>query len=116
MRKSLNPRLMNAQSLPQSYTVDMYMPEKLSYPRTAAFNRQTTLGTFHRSTMSNNPTTEPQPRRQILAFDDTNPSPPLSGGGDRDRTDDLLLAKQALSQLSYAPDPLSLAALNGGPG
>ena len=26
-----------------------------------------------------------------------------SGGGERDRTDDLLLAKQALSQLSYAP-------------
>ena len=27
-----------------------------------------------------------------------------SGGGDRDRTGDLLLAKQMLSQLSYAPD------------
>ncbi len=27
----------------------------------------------------------------------------LSGGGERDRTDDLLLAKQALYQLSYAP-------------
>ena len=26
------------------------------------------------------------------------------GGGDRDRTDDLLLAKQALSQLSYTPE------------
>ena len=26
------------------------------------------------------------------------------GGGDRDRTDDLLLAKQALSQLSYTPN------------
>ena len=26
-----------------------------------------------------------------------------NGGGERDRTDDLLLAKQALSQLSYAP-------------
>jgi hypothetical protein len=26
------------------------------------------------------------------------------GGGERDRTDDLLLAKQALSQLSYAPN------------
>ena len=32
------------------------------------------------------------------------------GGGERDRTDDLLLAKQALSQLSYAPDK------SGGPG
>ena len=29
----------------------------------------------------------------------------LAGGGKRDRTDDLLLAKQALSQLSYAPYP-----------
>jgi hypothetical protein len=28
---------------------------------------------------------------------------PSIGGGRRDRTDDLLLAKQALSQLSYAP-------------
>ena len=27
------------------------------------------------------------------------------GGARRDRTDDLLLAKQALSQLSYGPDP-----------
>ena len=30
---------------------------------------------------------------------------PGGGGGERDRTDDLLLAKQALSQLSYAPKP-----------
>ncbi len=29
----------------------------------------------------------------------------LTGGGERDRTDDLLLAKQALSQLSYTPAP-----------
>ena len=28
----------------------------------------------------------------------------VTGGGERDRTDDLLLAKQALSQLSYTPD------------
>ena len=26
-----------------------------------------------------------------------------AGGGERDRTDDLMLAKHALSQLSYAP-------------
>jgi hypothetical protein len=32
----------------------------------------------------------------------------LSGsGGERDRTDDLLLAKQALSQLSYTPDQIT---------
>src|SRR5713226_8564707 len=29
----------------------------------------------------------------------------VTGGGERDRTDDLLLAKQALSQLSYTPAP-----------
>ena len=29
-----------------------------------------------------------------------------AGGGERDRTDDLLLAKQALSQLSYTPGTL----------
>ena len=31
--------------------------------------------------------------------------PSAYGGGERDRTDDLLLAKQALSQLSYTPAP-----------
>ena len=35
------------------------------------------------------------------------------GGGERDRTDDLLLAKQALSQLSYTPDWKSLVGLVG---
>jgi hypothetical protein len=29
-----------------------------------------------------------------------------SGGAGRDRTDDILLAKQALSQLSYSPEPM----------
>ena len=28
----------------------------------------------------------------------------LNGGGERDRTDDLLRARQALSQLSYTPE------------
>jgi hypothetical protein len=32
----------------------------------------------------------------------------LAGGANRDRTGDLLLAKQALSQLSYGPVPVSL--------
>ena len=35
-----------------------------------------------------------------------------NGGGERDRTDDLLLAKQALSQLSYTPDK-KLVGLDG---
>jgi hypothetical protein len=52
-----------------------------------------------------------------------------NGGGERDRTDDLLLAKQALSQLSYTPVPEDRTAAttpaaaaaarppcNGGPG
>jgi hypothetical protein len=38
---------------------------------------------------------------------------PGAGGGERDRTDDLLLAKQALSQLSYTPEPNSLVGLDG---
>ena len=43
------------------------------------------------------------------------------GGGERDRTDDLLLAKQALSQLSYTPfstrkKTVGYSAGNGGPG
>jgi hypothetical protein len=32
----------------------------------------------------------------------------VAGGANRDRTGDLLLAKQALSQLSYGPVPVSL--------
>ena len=36
-----------------------------------------------------------------------------NGGGERDRTDDPLLAKQVLSQLSYTPE-ISHAALSGG--
>ena len=31
------------------------------------------------------------------------------GGGERDRTDDLLRAKQVLSQLSYTPNGLSIS-------
>ena len=36
------------------------------------------------------------------------------GGGERDRTDDLLRARQALSQLSYTPQ-IILGRLPGGP-
>jgi hypothetical protein len=40
------------------------------------------------------------------------------GGADRDRTDDLKLAKLALSQLSYGPrdNNRSIGAQDGGPG
>ena len=40
--------------------------------------------------------------RRIVANRD-NPADCASGGAGRDRTDDILLAKQALSQLSYTP-------------
>ena len=36
-----------------------------------------------------------------------------AGGANRDRTDDLLLAKQALSQLSYGPADASLEMIGG---
>jgi hypothetical protein len=35
------------------------------------------------------------------------------GGAGRNRTDDILLAKQALYQLSYGPKPLELVGLGG---
>ena len=35
---------------------------------------------------------------------------PMAGGADRDRTDDPLLAKQVLSQLSYSPEARRFAA------
>ena len=39
-----------------------------------------------------------------------------NGGARRDRTDDLLLAKQALSQLSYGPPRIKKLNEIGGPG
>ena len=35
------------------------------------------------------------------------------GGGERDRTDDLLRARQALSQLSYTPTLINVVGLGG---
>jgi len=40
---------------------------------------------------------------QVLRPKDIEPIGITAGGARRDRTDDLLLAKQALSQLSYGP-------------
>ena len=44
--------------------------------------------------------------------------PTGTGGGERDRTDDLLLAKQALYQLSYTPKGALTGTVveHGGPG
>src|ERR687890_2259339 len=47
-------------------------------------------------------------------FDPNNTRP--SGGARRDRTDDLMLAKHALSQLSYGPTGERTVAIRGGPG
>jgi hypothetical protein len=44
-------------------------------------------------------------RRQLAMFAGAN----IGGGGDRARTDDPLLAKQVLSQLSYTPDGCAAA-------
>jgi hypothetical protein len=47
----------------------------------------------------------------------TEAAPPAKvGGARRNRTDDLLLAKQALSQLSYGPALRHQRSGNGGPG
>jgi hypothetical protein len=50
----------------------------------------------------------------VFSSDDANSSRIQipTGGARRDRTDDLLLAKQALSQLSYGPRSRSLPAFN----
>ena len=41
----------------------------------------------------------------------------MTGGGERNRTDDLMLAKHALSQLSYTPGwPFSIRLSIGGSG
>ena len=42
-------------------------------------------------------------RQRRRCFSVTSPSKKNFGGGERNRTDDLMLAKHALSQLSYTP-------------
>ena len=54
------------------------------------------------------PGTNPMPSRETQHAPGL-PAPGLPPGGDRTRTDDPLLAKQVLSQLSYAP--ISVASL-----
>ena len=51
----------------------------------------------------------PGDAKDVLA--DEQKAPP--GGARRDRTDDLLLAKQALSQLSYGPSRYTEASIRG---
>ena len=70
------------------------------------------------SPTANSASPDPAPRRSALSRRksaavalDTNAAPQRSvgGGGERNRTVDLLLAKQALSQLSYTPRTLGVA-------
>jgi hypothetical protein len=53
---------------------------------------------------------EPQTRPEFLQLSAAATGPRLAhanGGADRDRTDDLKLAKLALSQLSYGPEGIA---------
>jgi hypothetical protein len=62
---------------------------------------------------SNAPELSPGSKLKDLGFGHRSPQPCASrlGGADRDRTDDLLVANQALSQLSYSPECF----VSGGP-
>ena len=55
------------------------------------------------SARSNQLSYEPVPEKPIEYRIKTTVRSTTGGGAERDRTDDLLLAKQALSQLSYGP-------------
>jgi hypothetical protein len=55
-------------------------------------------------------------KRECIRSSRSTVAPLRLGGARRDRTDDLLLAKQALSQLSYGPDWNASRAKSGGPG
>ena len=46
-------------------------------------------------------------RKKMLSRADAPSLTGWAGGASRDRTDDLKLAKLALSQLSYGPDPVT---------
>ena len=67
--------------------------------------------TAHGAHDANSVMDEPQGFQHSLvsAFVGDQPSGP-TGGARRDRTDDLMLAKHALSQLSYGPNELTLKA------
>ena len=81
-------------------------------PRTAGRHASTARSTQGRSTQTHQraPGNRPQtlsvtPKTQHPANQASKPKPQAqAGGGGRDRTDDPLLAKQVLSQLSYAPN------------
>ena len=49
----------------------------------------------------------------MLALNQSRTSPEGDGGARRDRTADLLRARQALSQLSYGPSMLVFVAMSG---
>jgi predicted phage gp36 major capsid-like protein len=57
-----------------------------------------------RLALSRRPLRQAQERRCRARHERRVPRRSVGGGGERNRTDDLLLAKQALSQLSYTPE------------
>ncbi len=66
-------------------------------------DRQTIAWSFDISFWFVHPAIRPETNRQALIFPHCIGSSGVTGGGERDRTDDPLLAKQVLSQLSYTP-------------
>ena len=80
----------------------MHCSAKIAAPEGAALRNQETCRTRERERHA-----QPMPLHNVK-----HPSPGPGGGAGRDRTDDLLLAKQALSRLSYGPEGPD----SGGPG
>ena len=85
-----------------------------------AMSRLPTVG-YIPSSRCQTPAATPYGRDANCSFDSGHVprAPPRHpGGARRDRTDDLMLAKHALSQLSYGPDleQSGSSAINGGPG
>ncbi len=97
--------------LPQTPATPKEQGPESPSPRRAKRPRKLKINPIHndkkqitdiRNQGSENKTTRGQITAQLNH--PTRPRRSLTGGGDRNRTDDLLLAKQALSQLSYTPE------------
>ena len=89
-----NPAYTKPRTRPESSCAPRGVPEPDSHNQ----RTQRTLHPQHATAHRNQEDPNPNPTRDITP---TNPGG--APGGDRDRTDDPLLAKQVLSQLSYTP-------------
>src|SRR4051812_2925979 len=72
-------------------------------PQRAGRNRMNVLFTMSNSAPNPQPLSGTEDRQTFYLTDENIPGSTRSGGARRDRTDDLMLAKHALSQLSYGP-------------